>query len=361
MIAPELYQAIGGAAACRRLSETFYARVQRDPALRRLFPGKNLHCAINEFSAFLAQFLGAPAEQAQARGWLSLRESHARFEIGIRDRELWLGHMRAALEEAVIPEPARAHLRAFFEHASAYLVDLKPPARLEPELAARWQAQVAADAAIAAIRAGDAERAIALSTTVLPGHMAPLLAAMIAGGNRALLAFVREKLLAVPPLLQQRFNGRTLLHIAAAAGNLHMVEFLLAQGADANAVDGGGHPPLYAVANGCKSGGADIVRALAHAGAAVNACEGVKRCTPLHMAARRGNVEIAEALIASGAALEARDSLGDTPLRRAVNCARPGIAALLIAKGADPHSIGSKGLTPLTAARSVELRRVLAV
>ena len=35
------------------LSEAFYARVKRDPVLRPLFPGKTLHCAIEELSAFL--------------------------------------------------------------------------------------------------------------------------------------------------------------------------------------------------------------------------------------------------------------------------------------------------------------------
>ena len=35
-----LYQAIGGTATCRKLSAAFYARVERDPVLRPLFPGE---------------------------------------------------------------------------------------------------------------------------------------------------------------------------------------------------------------------------------------------------------------------------------------------------------------------------------
>ena len=34
-----LYQAIGGTVTCRKLSTAFYARVERDPVLRPLFPG----------------------------------------------------------------------------------------------------------------------------------------------------------------------------------------------------------------------------------------------------------------------------------------------------------------------------------
>ena len=77
------------------------------------------------------------------------------------------------------------------------------------------------------------------------------------------------------------------------------------------------------------------------------------------MAAWRGNVEVAEALLECGANIEARDSLGETPLRRAVNCGKTGVAALLLAKGADPHSVGSKGLTPLSAARAGEMHGLL--
>ena len=62
-----LYQAVGGTGTCRKLSAAFYARVQRDPVLRPLFPGKTLRCAIEEFAAFLAQFLGGPPEDAQRR------------------------------------------------------------------------------------------------------------------------------------------------------------------------------------------------------------------------------------------------------------------------------------------------------
>jgi ankyrin repeat protein len=102
-----------------------------------------------------------------------------------------------------------------------------------------------------------------------------------------------------------------------------------------------------------------VVRALVQAGANVNAQDGVKRCTALHMAARRGNVEVAAALLDCGADIEARDSLGDTPLRRSVNCNKIEVAALLLSRGADRGPRGSKGLTPLTAARTSAMKRLL--
>ena len=91
----------------------------------------------------------------------------------------------------------------------------------------------------------------------------------------------------------------------------------------------------------------------------MNANDGVKHCTALHMAARRGNLEIAEVLLDCGADIDARDGLGDTPLRRAVNCDKIRVASLLLARGADVHSIGSKGLTPVQAARTTAMKEFL--
>ena len=131
-------------------------------------------------------------------------------------------------------------------------------------------------------------------------------------------------------------------------------------GAEPDVKDGGGHTPLYWLANGQgASDGAGVVRALVRGGANVNADDGVKQCTALHMAARRGNVEIARALLDCGADIDARDSLGDTPLRRSVNCNKLQVAALLLARGADAHSTGNKGLTPWLAARSSEMKELL--
>src|SRR3954463_6746642 len=127
-----LYQAIGGTAACRKLAAAFYARVDRDPVLRPLFPGKNLRCAIEAFAAFLVQFLGGPAADSEDRWWLSLRESHQRFKIGAKERAAWMKLMVKALDDAGIEQPAQAALREFFEKSSAYVVNYgKPPAVAE--------------------------------------------------------------------------------------------------------------------------------------------------------------------------------------------------------------------------------------
>jgi truncated hemoglobin YjbI len=376
----DLYQAIGGRETCTKLSTAFYARVAKDPLLRPLFPS-SFKCAIEAFSAFLAQFLGGPSGDAQRRWWLSLRESHLRFKIGRKERDAWMSNMLRALDDIQIDEPVRSALRGLFERSSAYLVNRgqrphaaedrgQPPNdSFQQEMARRWEAQRVLDEAVAAVRDGDGDRAIALAesstlqTSVKRDRsvIAGLLAVMDCSGYAAMQDYVRQRLLADPALTREHYGGgRTLLHGASGAGRLPTVELLLSLGADPNANDAGGHTSLYCLANECKiAGGASVVRALVRGGARVNAQDGVKHCTALHMAARRGNVEIAEALLDCGADIEARDSVGDTPLRRSVNCDKKEVAALLLSRGANLHSRGSQGLTPLMAARTSAMTRIL--
>jgi truncated hemoglobin YjbI len=332
-----LLGALGGEAGCRRLSASFYARVGADPVLRPLFPGKSLKCAIEEFAAFLIQFLGGDEEQTQRRWWLSLRESHARFRIGASERRAWLNHMAASLEAAPLDEATRKALRQFFEHSSAYVTGKESGRPEHNELAERWGEQQALDNSIDAIAAGRDREAIALARRFVsrPAVFVGLLARMIQSGRAPLIGFVVAAVERDLSLATRRSAGRTLLHYASGAGCLEVVASLLARGTDPGVQDAGSHTPLYRVANECASEtGPDIVKALVRAGADVNACGGVTRATPLHMAARRGNVEIARALLDCGAAIEARDSKGHTSLRRALNCRKDPVVQLLVERGA---------------------------
>jgi len=357
-----LLQEVGGPAGCRILSEAFYTRVKRDPVLRHFFPGASLRCAVEELSAFLVQLLEGPPEATQKRWWVSLRESHQRFRIGPRERDAWMSNMRDTLDAANIQPPVRDCLWQLFEDLSGHIVNTESggyPSEARTELANR---QHEVDAVVAELRAGHIGRAIELAEASAyiqrnRAVLAALLGLMLAAG---LTDYVRAQLERDPALATARYSGRTLLHAAAAEGDTGTVELLLHLGASADVADDGGHTPLYSVANQCQSpGGPDVVRALVRAGANVNACEGSKRCTPLHMAARRGHQETAAALLDCGAQLDPRDILGETPLRRAVNCNKSGIAALLASRGANLNSVGSKGLTPKSAARTPAMRRAL--
>jgi len=375
--------------ACRELATAFYARVDRDPVLRPMFP-PTFKCPIDNLAAFLVQFLGGPCEYAQRRWSLSLREAHLRFTIGQRERDAWLKSMLAALDDLHTQEPIRRALRWYFEQSSAFLINdpngstgeanpssgddhgerrARSEGHIHQEIAQRWRVVRAMEEVVAAVRKGDVEHVLALTDGSLVqtcfrwdnAAFLNLLAIMSGSGHAALVEYVRQQLVGNPELVRQRYTyGRTLLHEVAAGGCPPIVELILQLGANPNAADRFGHVPLYEVGNASvtESGG-KVVHALIRAGANVDAQDQVKRCTPLHMAARRGNVGVAEALLDCGANLEIRDSQGDTPLRRAVNCGKTEVVALLLARGADIHSQGNRGLTPAQVVRSATMKELL--
>lgn len=347
----DLYQAVGGRTGCRQLAKAFYARVKQDPVLRPLFPGKTMRCAEEAFAAFLAQLLGGPVEDAQKRWWLSLRESHLRFKIGPREQRAWLSNMAEALQAEPVDEHVRHALRDLFERSSAYIANVEPAHRepsgdhIHREMTQRWVEQRALDDLVRAIRHGDAGGALELTQSPAlrlrfardQAVFAHVLALMLESGEGRLLEYAEREVTADPALahIHNRY-GRTLLHDASACGKLRMVELLLRLGADPNVKTGGGHTPLYCIANQCRTpGGGDVVRELIRAGAQVDAQTDSKRCTALHMAARRGNTEVAAALLDCGADINARDKAGDTPLQRAKNCRKAEVATLLVSRGAN--------------------------
>jgi ankyrin repeat protein len=193
------------------------------------------------------------------------------------------------------------------------------------------------DSVIAAIveRRDDETLALAPRFASRPSVFVGLLARMVQTGRVRLIHFVIDAAGSDPSLATRRFAGTTLLHFAAGAGCREVVALLLRLGVDPNIQGRGDHTPLYCVANECASeAGPEVVRALVRAGADVNACGGVTGATSLHMAARRGHVEIARTLLDSGAAMNALDRKGDTPLQRAINCRRNGVSQLLRERGA---------------------------
>jgi len=295
-----IYERIGGIDTFRRLADAFYARVEQDPVLRPIFP-KNLTRPREKQALFLAEHFGGPADYTRKHGKQSLVCRHAAFAIGPSELQAWLEHMLAALDAVGIPEPERTAMRQYFDRTAPILADPVLPFR----------------------------------------HLT--------------LTRLRDHLEQDPTLVhQQRGDGSTLLHVAAGDWDLDRVMLLLEKGA---AVDGG-HSPLCNAAGryvdrGERSAdtGTIVAEILIRRGADVSRPRGPEEQTPLHMAARRGNIGIAQALLNGGAALEARDKKGETPLRRAVNCGHPEFVSLLLAHGADVNTRDKKGRTPLQAAR----------
>jgi len=126
---PTIYELVGGEPAFRRLVDLFYARVEQDPLLRPLFPA-DLGPGKEHQRLFLIQYFGGPRTYDAQRGHPRLRMRHAPFVIGQAARDAWLGHMLAAVDEAVIDEPARSAMRSYFELAATAMINQQPPITL---------------------------------------------------------------------------------------------------------------------------------------------------------------------------------------------------------------------------------------
>jgi len=301
-----VYDAVGGIEAFRRISSRFHHRVESDPGLRELFP-KNMTALEERLALFLSERTGGGPVYTGARGKTSMVCRHAHLAIGSAEAERWIGHMKASLDEEGVSDALSAQLLANLAELAATLAD--------PLI-----------------------------------HLYRLPAEAL-----------REKLEEDPSLPLFNDHGRNLICAAAIAWDVPRLRLLLEFGADVETKDTGGHNPLYRVANGGgneEDGRAAIELLIAH-GANVNQVTGVGGMTPLHMAARRGTVGIAEALLAAGAKVDARDSNRETPLRRAVNCGKPDVARLLIAHGANPQTQDRFGRSVVDAARDERMRDLL--
>ena len=304
-----LYDTMGGMAVCAQLSAAFHTRVAADPELARIFP-KDLTAASERLALYLAERLGGPATYTARRGKQSLRCRHAHLPIGSREAHAWLAHMEAAADRVGIAEAARPALLALLAEIANSLSD---PLRELYELE---------------------------------------------------IGELREALRRTPALAATAGSERMLLSEAAGRWDRARVEVLLECGADVRARDRLAHDALSRAAGAAIAGreaeGRAVVELLLGHGADPNRECGPGRNTPLHAAARRGTVEIAAALLAGGAGIEARDRGGETPLRRAVNCGKEPMVRLLLVHGADPMAPDHRGVTPVDAAQTAAMRGVLA-
>jgi ankyrin repeat protein len=160
----------------------------------------------------------------------------------------------------------------------------------------------------------------------------------------------------------ERLRGGTALHEAVAADHIPVVSFLLDHEAKVDAMDNFGGTALQ---RATAQGNSRIVKALLHAGADVNRryqlkavskifsstrCGGVDHSpggTPLHQAAKDGNIEIGQILLHHGARCDERDENYRTPLHVAVMFGNIEIAQILLHHGARCDETDKDYETPL--------------
>ena len=121
-----LYEAVGGESTFRRLVDRFYAGVESDPTLRAVYPSRDLGPAREHLTLFLIQYWGGPATYNERRGHPRLRMRHAHFAIGEAERDAWLGHMRAALDELQLDPVYDDQMWRYLVMAAQSLVNQAP-------------------------------------------------------------------------------------------------------------------------------------------------------------------------------------------------------------------------------------------
>jgi hemoglobin len=120
------YEAVGGEETFTRLLSRFYQEVAADPVLRPVYPTQDLGPAEEHLRLFLMQYWGGPGTYNELRGHPRLRMRHVRFHIGETERDLWLKHMRTALDELDLPEALDAQFWDYLVMAAHSLVNAAP-------------------------------------------------------------------------------------------------------------------------------------------------------------------------------------------------------------------------------------------
>ncbi len=92
------YERFGGHEFFVDLVADFYRSVGADAELRPMYPEDDLGPAEVRLRMFLEQYWGGPSTYSEERGHPRLRLRHRPFAIDEHARDLWLGHMRAALD-----------------------------------------------------------------------------------------------------------------------------------------------------------------------------------------------------------------------------------------------------------------------
>ena len=118
-----LYDAVGGEPFFRQLVDRFYDGVALDPVLRPLYPDEDLTAARGRLRMFLEQYWGGPTTYSEQRGHPRLRMRHATWVVGERERDAWIGHMRAALDGLELSDQTRAAVWEHLERAAYSLVN----------------------------------------------------------------------------------------------------------------------------------------------------------------------------------------------------------------------------------------------
>jgi TolB protein len=186
---------------------------------------------------------------------------------------------------------------------------------------------------------------LALIIAFSPLAVAQDVFALVPKGDSAAIKALLEK---SPELIRAvDANGDTLLHHAAARGNVELVRFLLEKGAAIDLPGSGKHTPLQRAALNDRT---DAVAVLLEKKASLELKNDYGRTALVLCARERGQAKTARLLIEAGADVNTADRFASTPLELAAWRGKREFVDLLLAKGARLPELGAKWLTILSLA-----------
>ena len=118
-----LYEEMGGRATFEKLVSHFYALVSVDPVLRPMYPEDDIKGAAERLLMFLEQYWGGPSTYSEQRGHPRLRMRHATFHISEMERDVWLRHMKSAVDELEMRDDLREELWSYLVMAANSMVN----------------------------------------------------------------------------------------------------------------------------------------------------------------------------------------------------------------------------------------------
>ncbi len=117
-----IFELVGGEDTIRSMVDAFYARIETESLLLPMYP-EDLAGSRHRLFIFLVQFFGGPPIYTEERGHPRMKMRHAPFPIGPAERDAWLTHMLAAMDETGIDEPMRTLMRDYFIRTAEHMMN----------------------------------------------------------------------------------------------------------------------------------------------------------------------------------------------------------------------------------------------
>ena len=121
------YEQVGGHETFVRLVRRFYEGVANDPELRAMYPEEDLGPAEVRLRMFLEQYWGGPSTYSHERGHPRLRMRHVPYQVTPRARDIWLAHMRDAVDDLELDAEHSKRLWEYLNTAAHSLVNTELP------------------------------------------------------------------------------------------------------------------------------------------------------------------------------------------------------------------------------------------